>query len=120
LFQTPQVFFTENSPFSAWQTGEAQLSNANAHELLHVVSHVVKHSTNLLVESLAQHNSEASGTDRVQVHNARAFAIEYDSSQKFWGQGCVPKSVQSHFVFFFNLVAWVSQPLGEIAIIGQE
>jgi ppGpp synthetase/RelA/SpoT-type nucleotidyltranferase len=41
----------------ARQIAQAQISNSYAHESVHFVTDRVKHSANLLIDSLSQHNA---------------------------------------------------------------
>ena len=47
-------------------------------------------------------------------------AIEENPASQFFGQGWIPESIERHLVFFFYLVARVSEMLGEIAIVGEQ
>jgi hypothetical protein len=49
--------------------------------------------------------------------NPRAFSIERNSSQQLLREGIVPRSIQSDFVFFIDLVTRMGQLLGKITVI---
>jgi hypothetical protein len=64
-FQPRQLCFGKDSPLAAWQIAQAQIPNSNADQALHIVTDGVKHSANLLIESLAEDNSKARRTHPV-------------------------------------------------------
>src|SRR4029077_3739144 len=105
------------SPMSARQIAQPQISNSNAHQPLHFVADGVKHSPDLLIESLVEHDSQARRTDRMESRNLRALSVEHDAAKKFCSQRLVPLSIQGDLVFLFDPVARMSQALREVAVI---
>jgi len=65
----------------AWQIAEAQMADANADELFHIVPDFVKHPANLAVDPLAQDDVESSGLNGLDLRDPRALAIEHDAAQ---------------------------------------
>jgi hypothetical protein len=105
---------------SARQIAESHISDAIAHEPLHIVANLVKHAPDLAIDSLTQHNAHTGRSDLLQSRNLRAFAVEKNSALQFWRQRRVPQVIERRFVFFFDFVTRMGEPLREIAVVGEE
>ena len=105
---------------STRQIAKPETTHSNPHELFHLVADRIKHSANLLVESLPKNNPHAGRPDRMEPRNLRSSSIEHDAAQQFRRQRAIPLSIQRNFIFLFNLVARMGQLLSKIAAIRQK
>jgi hypothetical protein len=88
--------------------------------LLHFVTDRVKHSPDLLIQSLVQDNPEPRWPNRMQSRNLRAFPVENDATQQFRRECAIPLSIQRDEVFLLDLKARVREALREIAVVGEQ
>ncbi len=49
--------------------------------------------------------------------DSRAFAVEKDPFCQLWRECRIPRSIEAYFIFLVDLVARMSEPLGEIAVV---
>ena len=102
---------------SSRQVAQAQVTHANANEPFHFVSQLIKHATDLPVNSLKQDNSQARHPDRLHFLHSRALSVEHHPGQQFRRERRIPRSIERYFVFFFDFVARVRQALRQIAVV---
>lgn len=105
---------------SPGQIAQSQMTDANSNELFDFKSQLVKHATNLPVNSLAQDHPHPRHPDRLHFFHSRALPIEHDPGQQLRGQGRIPGTIERYLVFFFHFVARMRQALREIAVIGED
>ena len=105
---------------SARQIAQAQMTNARANQLFHLVAEREKHPANLPVNSLTQDNANTGGPDDVHIFDSRPLSIEHDSAPQFQRETRVPRPVQRHFVFLFHFVTRMREALREVAVIRQD
>ena len=96
------------------------MTNANSNELLNLVSQLVKHATDLPVDSLTQDHAHARRPDCLHFLHSGALSVEHHSGKQFRRECRIPWAIERHFVFLFNLVARMRQALREIAIVRQD
>src|SRR3984893_6672192 len=104
---------------SARQIAEAKISEARPDEAFNAITHRLKHTANLSVDSLLQYNAQAGWLMRVQMRDARAFAIQDYSVKEFGRERRVPCSIQGDFVFLVDLVTRMGKMLREVAVVRQ-
>lgn len=95
------------------------MTDANSNELFDLVSQFVKHAADLPVNSLAQDHPHACHPNRLHSVHSGALSIEHHPGQQLRRERWIPRTIERHFVFFFNLIARMRQALGEIAVIRQ-
>jgi len=64
---------------TARQVAEAEISDPPTDEMFHVVTDLVKHTTNLAINALMQHNAYTRGRNRMEPLDAGAFAVQKKS-----------------------------------------
>ena len=102
------------------QVTQAQMADANANEFFYFESQLVKHAPDLPVNSLAQDDSHARHPDSLHFLHSRAFSVEHHPSQQLRREPWLPRSIERHFVFLFNLVTGMRQALREIAVVRED
>ncbi len=105
---------------SARQIAQAKISNSNSRQSFHFITDHFEHAPDLPIHSLPQHHAQSCRAHRMQLLDARAFALEINSFREFAGQHCVPRAVQSHFVFLVDLVTRMRESFGKIAVVSQK
>ena len=105
---------------SSRQVAQAQMTDANPNELFNLVSQLVKHTTDLPVDSLTQNHPHARHPDRLHFFHSRALSVEHYPGQQFRRERWIPRAIERHFVFFFDFVARVSQTLREVAVVRED
>ena len=105
---------------SSRQVAQAQMTDANPHELFHLIPQLVKHATDLPVDSLTQDHPDARHPDRLHFLDSGALSIEHHPGQQLRREPWLPGAIKCHFVFFFNFVTRMRQVLGEIAVVGED
>ena len=108
--------FREGTPLTARQIAEAEIPDARANQPLHFVADLVKHSADLPVQALLQHDAQPVGTKLLQTRQARSVAVEKNAATQLLGEFRVPKFLERHLVFLLHLVARMGQPLGQITV----
>src|SRR5438477_3103911 len=56
----------------------------------------------------------------MQPGDFRALTVEENSTQQFRSKGRIPPPIQCYFVFLFDLIPRMGEPLGEVAIVGEK
>src|SRR2546423_2329488 len=102
---------------TARQAAEPETAYPNANKIFDPITDGFEHTTDLTVNSLAQHNPQANGRKGVKSRNRRSLTVDKNSAQQFRRERGVPRPIQCHLVFLFDLVARVTEALGELAII---
>ncbi len=102
---------------TAWQIAETHGTDARAHKTFRVVTNFEKHAANLAINALSQDDAQSRRSDGMQSCDLRSLAVEKDAAQQFRRVRRVPWSIQSHFVFFLDLVARMGEVLCEIAVV---
>ena len=96
------------------------MADANANQLFDLISQLVKHATNLPVDSLTQDHAHARRPDRLHFLHSSALSIEHHPGQQFRSERLIPRAIERHCVFLFNFVARMRQTLCEIAVVRQD
>jgi hypothetical protein len=78
-----QLVFGEHPPMLARQIGEPKISDSNTHKMFDAVPNGFKHSANLPIYSLSQHNAQTRRRDGVKSRDFGSLAIEKNSAQQF-------------------------------------
>ncbi len=104
---------------TARQIAKAKIANSRPHQTFHAITHRFEHAPDLSIDSLPQYNSQTRRRACAQVRNARAFAVEQDSTEQFRRQSCIPGAIQSYLILFIDLVSRMHQALGKIAVVCQ-
>jgi hypothetical protein len=99
---------------------EPQRAEPDAGEAFYFVANFVKHAPNLPVQSLLEHNAQASWAELLDADEFCPFTVEENPGAQFFGEFRLPEFVENDFVFLFDLRPWVGQVLREIAVAGQE
>ena len=60
---------------------QPERTKSGSHETLHFITHFVKHSSDLAIDSLVQNNAHARRADLLEARDFCAFAIEKNSAQ---------------------------------------
>ena len=102
---------------AARQIGKPKISDANAEKMFDAVANGFKHAANLPIDSLLQHNAQTRGRDWMKSRDSGSLAIQKNSPQQFWRERWVPRPIQRHLIFLVGLIARMSKPLRELAII---
>lgn len=102
---------------AAWQIAEAKISNSDAHEPFHFITDLLKHAANLTINALSQDHAQSRRRDGMQTRNLRSLVVEKNFAQQFRSERRIPSPVQRYFVFLVDLVARMSEPLRQLAII---
>ena len=104
---------------TAREVAKAKIANSRPYQTLHAITHRFEHAPDLSIDSLAQYNSQTRRRARAQMCNARAFAVEQDSTEQFRREGCIPGAIQSYLILLVDLVARMREALGKIAVVCQ-
>ena len=104
---------------TARQIAESKFSDPSAHEMFHLVTDCFEHAANLAIDSLTQDYAQPRRSDGMESHDLRPLAVQKNSAHQFWRERRVPWSVQCYFVFLVDLVARMSEPLREFAVVGE-
>ena len=102
------------------QFAEMQMTDANAHESLHLVTDFVKHPANLAVDSLTHNDPQSSGLERVNPFQAGTLAVERHAFEELRRERGIPRTVNGHFVFLLDFVTRVGEALREVTVVGEE
>ena len=105
---------------SARQIAQVQMSDAHAHKAFHFVTEGLEHPPNLAIDALAQDHAQMCSADGAQSCNGRAFSVERDAFEQLDLEGRIPRFVENDIVFFFNLVARMSQLLRKVAVVRED
>ncbi len=105
---------------SSRQVAQAQMTDADPNELFHLVFQLVKHSTDLPVNSLTQNHPHPRHPDRLHFLHTRALSVEHYPGQQLRCERWIPGSIEGHLVFLFYFVARVRQALREVAIVCED
>lgn len=105
---------------SSRQVTQTQMTDANPYELFHLVPQLVKHASDLPVDSLAQDNAYVGHPDRLHFLHSGALSVEHHPGHQFRRERRIPRSIECHFVFFFDFVARVRQALRQIAVVRED
>jgi len=120
MTQRSQFAFRERAPAATRHFAKSQIADARADKALHFVAEFVKHPPDLAVQPLLEDNPQPGRAKLLQPDYPGAFAVEKNSLAQFIGEFWVPEFVEGDFVFFFHLVARVSEVLSEVTIAGEE
>ena len=99
------------------QVAKPETAYPNTNKIFDPITDGFEHATNLTVNSLAQHNAQANGRKGLKSRNRGSLAVEKNSAQQFRRERGVPRPIQCHLVFLFDLISRVAEALGELAII---
>jgi hypothetical protein len=105
---------------SARQITQPKITDSNTQKMLHSVSDRSKHPANLPLDSLQQYNAQKRRRHGVQSRNSGSLTIEGNSAQQFRRERGIPRPIQCHFVFLLDLVTWMGESLGKLAVICEE
>ena len=115
-----QLALAEWPPMSSRQVAQAQMTDANPNEFFDLVSQLVKHATDLPVDSLTQDHAHARRPDRLHLFHPSVFSVERHPGQQFRHERRIPRTIECHFVFLFNFGARMRQAVRKIAIVRQD
>ena len=102
---------------SARQIAKPQIADPDTHEAFHFVAIRVKHTANLAINSLMQDHAQTGWCERLEPRDYGALAVEKNSAQQFRRKRRIPWPIQSHLIFFLNLVARMREPLREVPFV---
>jgi hypothetical protein len=102
---------------AARQIAKPHITDSDTHEAFHFVANRLKHAANLAIDSLTQNHAQTDRCERVKPRDYGALAVEKNPAQQFWRKRRIPWSIQSHLVFFLDLVARMREPLSEVTIV---
>jgi hypothetical protein len=102
---------------AARQIAKPHIADPDTHQTFHFVANCMKHAANLPIDSLTQDHVQTGRCERVKPRDYGALAFEKNSAQQFRRKRRIPWSIQSHLVFFLNLVARMREPLREVTIV---
>jgi len=105
---------------AAGQIAKAQTTDPGADESFYFVADFVKHPANLPVNSLPQNDPQPSRLERIDFLEARALAVEHHAAKQLRRERSIPGMVKRDLVFLFDFITRMSQPLGEIAVVGEK
>lgn len=105
---------------TAGQIAQSQRAHARAYQPFHFVTDREQHPSNLAVESLSQNHPQTRRTDRVDEIDPSTLPIEDDSALKLDCQDGIPRLIERDFVLLFDFVTRMREPLGKVAIVGQD
>ena len=87
--------------------------------MLYVIAECFKHSANLPVDSLPQDNVQSDRRRGVETFDSGASPVEKNSLHQLRSQRPIPRLIQSDFIFLVDLVTRMSEPLGQVAVVGE-
>ncbi len=102
------------------QITETEPPDSDPHESFHFKSDFVKHPANLPVNTLPQNDAEMGWLDYAEDIDSRSLTVEHDSFQQLRSERCIPRPIESYLVLLLDLVARMSEALGEVTIVGEK
>ena len=89
------------------QVSQTQSTDPHADKFLNFIPNLVKHPTNLPINSLMKNDSQTGDADRFHFVHAGSLAIECHSGEQLGSEAGILGTVQRYFVFLLNLMAWM-------------
>jgi hypothetical protein len=99
------------SPMPARQIPKPKISKSNTQEIFDAVSDGLEHAPNLPIYSLPQDNAMARRRRGAKPGNLRALTIKKNPAQEFRSLHRIPRSIQRHLIFLFDLETRVGEVL---------
>jgi len=100
----------------ARQIAETEMANAGADEFCHFIADFVEHPADLAVQALLQDDTQTGRTHCLQARQPSTFAIKKDAGTQLLPALWIPTTIERDFVFLLDLVAWMSELLGEVPV----
>ena len=99
------------------QIAQPKISDSDAEEMFDAVANGFKHTTNLPIYSLLQHNVQTRGREGMKSRDFGSLAIEKNSLPQFRRERLVPRPIQRHLIFLVGLITRMGKALREFAVI---
>ena len=112
--------FAQHPPLPGLHFADADRADADAHQPLHFITHLVHHQPDLPLDPLAQDDAQlALGGLRHRFH-LRPAADDVETAQQLFPVRRVEVFVERHLVLLVDLVARMREREREIAVVGQD
>jgi hypothetical protein len=99
------------------QIAQPKISDSDAEKMFDAVANGFKHTTNLPIYSLLQHNAQTRGREGMKSRDFGSLAIEKNSPPQFRRERLVPRPIQRHLIFLVGLITRMGKALREFAVI---